>query len=71
MDLVVVSYCQLMSRMKISLVFINDKNSNIKNLAYLFKYDSIGAFEGDVKVDVSKKAIIINNKLLPAIITLQ
>lgn len=46
-----------------NLVFINDKNSNIKNLAYLFKYDSTyGAFEGDVKADVSKKAIIINNK---------
>ncbi len=45
-----------------NLVFINDKNSNIKNLAYLFKYDSTyGIFEGNVKADIENNSISINN----------
>tara|TARA_B100000989_G_scaffold148312_1_gene110522 strand:- start:788 stop:1828 length:1041 start_codon:yes stop_codon:yes gene_type:complete len=45
-----------------NLVFINDKNSNIKNLAYLLKYDSTyGTFEGNVTANREKQSISINN----------
>ena len=44
-----------------NLVFINDKNSNIKNLAYLLKYDSTyGTFERNVVADEKNCSISIN-----------